>query len=433
MEKNQEEYMKKHGYDCALPMLLALWLGLCSMAAAGELVDPAGTLTLTQALALAEARHPDLEAARLETQAAEGRVVQASVRPNPTVSFEAENFGGKAEQKRFEAAEYTAQVEQTLEWGGKRGKRLNAAQAGRQVAGVDLEAIRLDIRAETNRRFLGVLGAQARVSLARETVALAEGFVRAAEARVKAGKVPPTELEKAQILLAQNQIALDQARNELETARIQLAAQWGSIRPVFEGVAEDLLVVPEVPPRSAVTARYSGNPDVARWVLEIEQAQAVLAQEKAARVPDLTLAAGLRRSHETDSDTWVAGVSLPLPVFDRNQGGIREAESLLDKAKQQQRAAEVKAATDLAAAYQALAAFARKASALKDDVMPRVKAVLDAVQSGYAQGKHSSLEVLDAQRTLVESKTDYIDALMSARLALADLERFAGGPLPIQK
>jgi outer membrane protein, heavy metal efflux system len=127
------------------------------------------------------------------------------------------------------------------------------------------------------------------------------------------------------------------------------------------------------------------------------------------------------------------GASLPLPVFDRNQGGIREAGSLLAKAKQQRRAAEVKAAAEMATAHQLLAAAANRASALKDDVLPRVKAVLDAVQSGYTQGKYSYLDLLDAQRTLIESRIECMDALISAHEALVDLERSVGGQLPVQK
>ena len=424
----------KHRLHSTVLLLLGVSHALYPAAyAADEPGEPAGKLTLTQALALAEERHPGLNSARLEAQAAEGRATQAAACQNPTLSFEAENFGGKNEQKGLDTAEYTAQIEQAFELGGKRGKRMHVATAERQLAGFDLEASRLDIRAETSRRFAGVLGAQARASLARETVALAEDFLKAVAARVGAGKVSPMEQEKAHVLLAQKRIALDQAQRDLETARIQLAAQWGSVRPIFECGAGDLLAVPAFPPLAALTSRLPGNPDVARWVIEIERAQAVLARERAARLPDLTVAAGIRRSSETDSDTWVAGVSLPLPVFDRNQGGIQEAGSLLAKVEQQRRAAEVKAAADLATAHQSLAAVANRASALRDDVLPRVKTVFDAVQSGYTQGKYTYLEVLDAQRTLAESQAEYVDALISAHTALADLERIAGGPLPVQK
>lgn len=415
---------------------LLLWSVLpgpaASLYATNETEEPTGILTLPRVLALAEEHHPALNAARLEAEAAEGRVAQSAARPNPALSVEAENFGGKEEQQGLDAAEYTAQIEQTFELGGKRGKRLQVATAERQLAGFDLEIIRLDIRAETNRRFIGVLGTQARVGLAGEMVVLAEDFLKAVSAQVEAGRVSPMELEKARVLLTQRRITLDQAQRALETARIQLAAQWGSVRPRFERLAGDLLALPAVPPLSALTPRLPGNPDVTRWTGENERARAVVEQAKVARAPDLTVAAGIRRSGETDSDTLVAGVSVPLPIFDRNQGSIREAVALLAKTAQQRRAAEVATAADLAAAHHLFTAATNKASALKDDVLPRVKTVLDAVQSGYRQGKYTYLEVLDAQHTLTESQSDYMDTLISAHTILADLERLVGTPLSRQ-
>jgi cobalt-zinc-cadmium efflux system outer membrane protein len=414
---------------CCSTLLLGMSLGLCPAAEpAGEPVEPAGKLVLAQALALAEAHHPALRAAQFGVQAADGRATQAATRPNPALGFEAENFGGSGAERRFDAAEYTTQIEQTLELGGKRGHRRCVATAEWQLSGFDLDAARLDIRAETTRRFVSVLGAQAQAELAREAMALAEAVAKTVDARVAAGKVSPMEQEKAQILLAQKRIARAQALQALATARVQLAAQWGNTRPAFEDAIGDLPALPSVPPLPVLLARLPGSPDVARWAGELARAQAVLSQARAARVPDLTVAAGVRRANETGSYTLVAGVSVPLPVFDRNQGSIREAEALLAQAGQLQRAAEVRAAADLAAAHQLLAAATNRVMTLRTEVLPRVKAVFDIAQSGYAQGKFTYLDVLDAQHTLVESQAEYIGALVAAHTGSADLERIIGGP-----
>ncbi|MEI6808136.1 MAG: TolC family protein [bacterium] len=420
----------RHGLHSTVLLLLIASNGntpLCR--AADTTTEPSGRISLAQALVLANERHPDLDSARLETQAAAGRVFQAGARQNPSISLEAENFGGQNEQTGFRSAEYTAQVEQIIELGGKRDKRLHIAKAEQQLTLLGLKSMRLDIRTETTRLFIALLGAQERVGLAKETVALTEDLVKAAAARVKSGKVSPMELEKAHVLLSQTTIALEQAMGDLQTARILLAAQWSSVAPAFESAAGDLTAIPEVPLLSEITSRLSGNPDLARWTTEVERAQALLSQEKATRVPDLTVAAGIRRSSETDSDTFVAGVSLPLPICDRNQGAVQSAAAMFEKAGKQRRAAEIRATADLMAAHQAFSTVAKKASALKTGVLPRVKTVLDAIRSGYTQGKFAYLEVLDAQRTLVEARTEYIEALISAHSALAELERVAGGSL----
>ena len=399
--------------------------------AAAATNEPVGELTLAQAIELAEGRQPELGAARLDVQAAESRVTQAALRPNPSFALEAENFGGKDELTGFDAAEYTAQLEQTLELGGKRGKRSRVALSEQKLATFDLEAKRLDVRAETARRFVSVRGAQERLALSSESLALAEEFVQAVAARVRAGKVSAMDEDKARILLAQQKAALEAAQGQLEVARVQLSAMWGSASPRFDRVIGDLQAVPPVPDLPALAARLAANPDLARWATEVEQRQAALAQAKAARLPDVTLAGGVRRYAETDSAAFVAGVSVPLPVFDRNQGKVREATFILEKAEQQRRATEVAAAAALAEAYQTLLAALNRIATLKNEVIPRSKSVFDAVQIGYTEGKFAYLDVLDARRTFFDARAEYVEALVSGQKARADVERMVGGALPV--
>ena len=344
---------------------------------------------------------------------------------------EAENFAGKDELKGFDGADYTAQLEQTFELGGKRGKRIRVANSERQLTAFDLEAMRLDTRAEVIRRFVSVQGAQERLSLGKEAVELAEDFLKAVMARVQAGKVSPMEEDKARILLAHQRIALDTAQKELETARVQLCSMWGDITSRFERVVGDLQVdVSSIPALPDVVAHLSKNPDLARWATEVEQRKAVLAQEKAARLPDPTIAGGIRRFGVSDSDAFVASLSVPLPLFDRNQGKVREATALLEKAEHQRRAAEVTITANLVEAYQTLSVAWHRVSTLKDEVMPRSKVVFDTVQTGYAQGKFTYLDALDARRAFFESRAEYIEALVSYHKAVADVERMVGGALP---
>lgn len=392
--------------------------------------NPAGEITLPQAIKLTEERHPELEAARLELKAAEGRITQAAVRPNPNLSAEAENFAGKDELEGFDGADYTAQLDQTIETGGKRSQRIRVANSERQLTAFDLETMRLDTRAEVIRRFVSVQGAQERFSLGKEFVGLAEDFLKAVIARVQAGKVSPMEEDKARILLAQERSALDTAQKELETARVRLCSLWGDITPQFERGVGDLQVVTSIPALPEVVACLSKNPDLARWATEVEQRKAVLAQEKAARLPDLTIAGGIRHFSASDSDAFVASLSVPLPLFDRNQGKVREAAALLEKVEHQRRAAETTITANLVEAYQTLSVTLNRVSTLKDDVMPRSKAVFDTVQTGYAQGKFTYLDALDARRAFFESRAEYIEALVSYHQAVADVERMMGGALP---
>ena len=385
------------------------------------------SLSFTQAWERVQQHNPDLAASRTEGLAAESRVRQASLFPNPELSLEVENFGGKRELRGFDGAEYTAQLGQTLELGGKRHQRIHVAKSERQLVSFDFASKLLDVRADTERRFIAVQGAQEVVALNRDSLMLAEEFVKAVSARVQAGKTSPLDREKALILLAQQKVALNDASSQLQTAKVQLSSLWGKIEPGFDRVAGDLQDLLPPPSRSAAEQRLTRNPDVARWGAEIEQRKAILLQEKAARAPDVTVSGGFRRFAEGGDNALVAGLSMPLPLLNRNQGKVAEAILLLEKSEYLRKTAETTAKASLIDAYQTLAVELGRIATLKTDVLPRSKAVFDGVHTGYTAGKFTYLDVLDARRTFFDVRKEYIEALMAGHNGRITVERLIGG------
>ena len=148
--------------------------------------------------------------------------------------------------------------------------------------------------------------------------------------------------------------------------------------------------------------------------------------EEARRIPDLTLSGGFRRFSETNDNAFVLGVSIPLPLFDRNQGGALEARYRLAKAEEEHKASEVRVRTALAEAYRALSIAFAEATALKNDVLPGAQSAFDATNEGYRQGKFGYLDVLDAQRTLFKTRDQYIETLTAYHRAVADVEQLIG-------
>jgi cobalt-zinc-cadmium efflux system outer membrane protein len=175
--------------------------------------------------------------------------------------------------------------------------------------------------------------------------------------------------------------------------------------------------------------RVEHNPDIARWTTAMAQRQATITLEEASRIPAPTVGGGFRYVHESKDQALVFEVSVPLPVFDRNQGNILEERYQLAKAKEERRAAAVSVRTALAETYAELSAAFTEASSLRDEVLPGAQRAFDAVSEGYRQGKFQFLEVLDAQRTLFEVRGQYIEALATYHKAVAALERLIGTPL----
>ena len=299
----------------------------------------------------------------------------------------------------------------------------------RDLAGWDYETVRLDVLTETAQAFTGVLAAQERLALADSLLAQAQQFYESVAARVEAGKVSALEERRAQVVLSTTWLAYERATWDLTTKRIRLAAAWGSSAPTFEQATGDLAAVEAVPPAQRLGAFVERNPDVARWRDEMALRRAGVALERARGIPDPVFTVGTRRIRELGETALAAGISIPLPLFDRNQGAVREAKYRLRQGEEAQKAAQVEARRMLAEAYGGLASAYTEVTTLRQDVLPAAQETFTATEEGYLEGKFDLLMVLDAQRTLFETTNQYIDALAAYHIARAEVERLIGTPL----
>ena len=306
-------------------------------------------------------------------------------------------------------------------------KQIAALEA--ELAGWDYETARLDVLTQMNQAFIDVLAAQEVVALNEELVRLAEQVFNTAKAQVEAGKVSPVQQMRTQVELANSRIALETSKRELEGARFVLASIWGSTSPVFEKVEGQFEMAKPIPTVEQLANRISQNPNIVRWTVEIAHRHAAIQLERSKRVPGLSIGGGMKHLNESSDVAFILGLSLPLPLFDRNQGAILEAEYNLAKAFEERKSAEVAIRTALTTTYGVLSAAAGTVSALKDEALPRAHGTFDAVTEGYRIGKFDFLEMLDAQRTLFDVRGSYINALAKYHKAVAEVERLVGEPL----
>ena len=391
-----------------------------------EFAKPTGVISLRQALALALMHNPQPKAFSWDVRISEARQLQAGLWPNPELEIEVEEVGGPGARSGFDVAETTIVLGQLIELGGKSGKRVKVATFARGLAGLDYEAKRLDVFAGVTKAFIEVLAAQHRLKLADELLQLSEELVGTVAGRVDAGKDSPLEKTKAAVACSNVKIQHRQAAENLEFARKQLAFTWAGQNPEFESVAGKLDSLTPLPSIDQLTDLISQNPDIARWALEIDKGKASMELEKAKAISDITLSGGMKRFNETDDNAIVFGISIPLPISDRNQGGKLEAAYTLAKAREEQKVAQARIQMELVKAYQRLSNSYTEATELEKNVLHGAESVFQASETGYRQGKLDYLHVLDAQRTLFEAKARYIDALASFHIAKTDVERLVG-------
>ena len=402
----------------------SLALGFCTLTlswAQGPAPVPGTPLTLPQALALAMSSNAELAVLSREVEAAEGPVLQGAARPNPELSF-------LLEDTRRSTRTTTVQVNQALELGNQRAARIVAAGLGRDIAAAELAAKRADVRATVAASFYEVLLAQERLALSRGTVDLARRASEVAGKRVQAGKISPVEETKALTAEAGARLDAAQAEAELTLSRLRLAASWGSASPDY-GPAVPLTASadpPVVPTADAVARRLEASPSLARARIEVQRRQAISELARVQRTPDVTVSVGVKRDAELQLTQAVIGLSMPLPVFDRNQGHLLEALKREDKARDELLAADIFLRTSVQQGLGRLAAARAEMTLLREAVLPGAKSASDAATKGFELGKFSVLDLLDAQRTLFQAQAHHLRARGDALRAAIEVDRLLG-------
>ena len=366
------------------------------------------------------ATNPRIVGPRADSEAAQALVGQARLRANPEVSLEVENIAGSGAFSGLSATEYTLAVGQRIELGGKRGARVEAAQAQAQLADLRADLADAELGFLVRDRYVAAAAAAARVELARDVVERNEELARIAGVLVEVGREPPLRALRAEAALAEARAELQGAEAASLAARTALAALWsGEGAPPL--VPSDF---PDIDPPGAVLASATGlQLQVAR--AESRAAAAEIDRERSLRILDPVVSAGVRRFEESNDNAFLVGVSIPLPFSNRNQGNIAAAQARL-------RAANAREAVALADFEQAvtrsraeyLAAEAR-VETLSATSLPQAEEALRLVRIGYRNGRFPLIEVLSA----AEARDAIREALIAAQedqgQAAAELIRLA--------
>ncbi len=387
----------------------------------------ANSLTLREALARTLSQNPRLAAESWELRIAEAKQLQAGLRPNPELGFDVQNFLGSNQKRGLREGETTLSLSQLVELGGKRAARVREAGAERDVKRLTYEAKRLESLEETARSFVDVLGAQRKVARTKELSALADELLPLIEIRLQVGKASAAEQARGAAAAASSLAMIEKANGELASARRHLAAQWGRSEPDFDIAVGELSDTHKLPSLSVLRERLADHPLIAKWNAEHTKREATVNKEKAAAKSDIRVFAGPRYLAEGDgSVALTAGVSIPLPFRNKNQGNIKAAEAQLSQTTDEKRAEQNELNARLGEAWEKMQSAQRQLATLNEKVLPTSKAAIEATRAGYETGKLSQLDVLDSRRVLAEAEALLLDALIQARKASIEIEVLTG-------
>lgn len=407
------------------PLAFATSTGVCHADPIAESAKPIiGDLALEQVLAAVRRASPATRIAALESVAAYHDAAQASRRNNPTLSVETENIVGNAPFGGFDAAESTFSMSQTFRLGNKRRLEARAAQARAALTDSGRLVVLRAAELEASRRFYEFAAAFAVAQSAETILELSETFGEAVARRVDVGKSRPADLARSRAATARARAAAATARANAAAGRYALSRLWGDSTPLFDAPSVELDAPVALPFDADPAVLIERHPQVAAAVAGEAARQAELRFSRSLAYPDLTVGVGVRR-FEAAGEALVANISIPLPLFDRNQDAINAARVRIEGATTSAARVRLALTTELSQALVLAEGAESRRAALLDEALPAAESAERAIREGFVAGKFDLTTALAARSALIDVRIETIEAGLDARLVETEARALA--------
>jgi len=392
---------------------------------------PAGgevlSLTVNEAMALFLRQNLDLLMAQYGIDYAKGLEVTAKLFPNPILSLEGT---GSLTRPINKVGALTTRVDQLFELAGKRGYRQESSRYGTQSAEAAFADAVRTLGFSVKEAFYKVLLTKRKLDLAQDNSTRFAEVVRINTIRFQKGVIAEADLIKLRVQFVDFQNQVITATHELFTAQNTLKGLL-AVRPQVELVLNGEL---EYKPQDLALDRLrtdalSTRPDVAAKDRTLSQRSAELKLAEALRVPDVTVGADFTvqgpQGPNTEHQVGV-GLSVPLPLFNRNQGGILQAEASRRAAQADLDRTKLQVEIDVENAYRDFTQTDMLAKAYRGGVLDDARTSREIAEKAYARGGMTILDLLDAFRTFNTTMQGYIDALYAYQRSLLAIDTAVG-------
>ena len=387
------------------------------------------SLSLDDAFTRVADTHPELRLLAIRDRVLLAERDQAALRPAWTASASLENVLGTGAASGFNGAELTLSLASVFERGGKLDARRTLANGRIDALAVDRETRRLDVLAETARRYLAVVAVSRQREIAELDIAQRQRAVSGARQRLQAGASPESVLLSAQASLARAELDRDRALQRHASARQLLAALWGERTPVFDVTGSDPLRLPKVVDAQALARLLDTTPELRYFASEQRVREARLQLARSDSSADLDWSVGLRRLQADDDFGLVAGLSMPLGSRSRAQPVIRAAEAELAGIGIEREAKDMALYSTLVEAHGRYRSAQLEVERLRADILPKLERAASAAERAYRAGATSYLEWAQLQSEGIAARKQQLDVALDAQRALIELQRLTGQSL----
>ena len=379
-------------------------------------------LTLKEATNLAIDFSPALKSSKAGVDAARGSEKQAGYWANPELEIEAENIAGNGQYSGSNSAEYTYSLSQPIDISGQRSARKKAALHTRKAANSTVDINKISIIRDVHTAYAKTLSAAEMLKLAKEQKEISQQVLRIVSKRVNASREPEIQNVKATVAYENSVIELDQRRQELRFSQQYLSKLIGEEisnssldhSHFFEIKAPDSF--------ESYKKLLNKSPILKRSDYLINAKRSSFDLEIAKKFSSPKIKFGVRQFRGNDQQAFVAGLSIPLPIFGFNGGNISRAGAELSQARNDQLQTQISLEQNLIEEWKNWQISYSTATKLRDIILPEAQKSFELAQKGYKNGNFPYLEVLDAQRTLFETKSKYYLFLKQYHIAQANIE-----------
>ena len=416
---------------------VSLFLACCSLTGATAASAADMNFSVQQAVEFSLQNNGDLKALREEKGVREAGKIRAGLYPNPVLEMDGTTgkLSGSPSDNRISVG-----LSQEFLTMGKRGKRLRVAEKELEGFGRQIDNSGRLLVEEVKTTFYDLLLAGKRVELAERSIALNNQLLDVTKQRLEAGDIPELEVNLARVEVARGEGKKVEAERELYPAKARLLALMGLSPDQGASFSGSLEVKPFT--RSLLELKelaLAKRPDVRALEVETAKGDAEIALARAGRIPNITAGLGYQRdntalevagSEVKDRDNLIGlKLSIPIPLFDRNQAGIREAQARKGSAEKRYIFARTVVEREVEAAYARLTTTEKALSIYAKDIIPQLEENLKLVQEAYRLGEVGILTVIEEQKKFFEVNDGYLTALYNRQTALAKLEAAVGETL----
>ncbi len=381
------------------------------------------SLTISDAVSIFLQQNLELVAARYDIDTVDAEKLTARLRPNPQFSFASTDLPLGLTGNVLKEQTYSYGIIQTFELGGKRGKRINAANANSDLARGQFQTVLWQLTNDLKRKFYAVLLAESLLELAKENQKTFAETVKHTTELVQLGEISGLDLQRIEVEKLKFDTDVANSERDYEVALRDLRVTLGGdYRAMDIEIAGTLDYQPYQFSLAELRDKaLAARPDLKAAQLSERAADASIRLQDAQRIPDLSLGAGLDQVPQGTS-TYTFGVGIALPVFDRNQGERAKALIERKKAQNQQQLITNQVLSDVDKALVAFEIQTKRVGLYRTGVLTKVDNIQNLTEFALKAGESSTIDLLDAIRTRRETLASYYQTLFDYQMSLLDLE-----------